>query len=68
MRRVLYAQTIITTPQQQEALFREGRLALAVQVYKQSQIPTLLIAFRVGRVVGCKDASSARMLVDYVNC
>ena len=33
-RRVPYAQTIMATPQQQEALFREGRLALAVQAYK----------------------------------
>ena len=34
----------MATPQQQEALFREGRLALAVQAYKQGQIPTLLAA------------------------
>ena len=51
---------------QQEALFRQGRFALAVQAYKQGQIPTLLAAFRlgrlVGRVLGRPDARDARAL------
>ena len=36
----------MSTPQQQEALFREGRLVLAVQAYKQGQFPALLAATR----------------------
>ena len=34
----------MSTPQQQEALFQEGRLILAVQAYKQGQFPGLLTA------------------------
>jgi hypothetical protein len=57
---VPYAQTVMATPQQQ-ALFRECRLALAVQAYKQGQIPILLAAFRLCRVVGCQDARGLRV-------
>jgi len=35
------------TPKQQQVLFQEGRLILAVQAYKQGQIPALFTATRM---------------------
>ena len=40
----------MSTPQQQEALFQEGRLILAVQAYKQGQFRGLLTATKVYNV------------------
>ena len=34
----------MATPQQQEALFREGRIDLAIQAHKQGQIPSFRAA------------------------
>ena len=34
----------MAAPQQQQTLFREGRLTLAIQAYKQGQIPSLRTA------------------------
>ena len=59
----------MATPQQQEALFREGIVDLGVQAYKLGQITTFCdrVLGGVGHMLVRPHACVGHMLVDHVN-